>query len=256
MSLLGRSKLPTLLFLASTLSAAGAFALTITSETLTQHWANSEPRPVRIMPLGDSITQASPRYDSYRRSLWLQLRQAGYEVDFVGSHQTHFEGPAPRQDFDQDHEGHWGWRVDEILSQLSSWTRSSRPDIVLVHLGTNDIAQGQSIDSTVQELRSLVQVLRQVNPRVTVLLAQIIPLWGSEARMQQLNQKIAQLAQELNTEASRVLAIDQFTGFDPVTGQDTYDGCHPNERGERHLADRWFAGLKQVLPTPRATPSP
>lgn len=242
--------------LVGSLVAAGVFALTVTSATLTQSQSNLASRSVRIMPLGDSITQASPKHDSYRRSLWLQLRQAGYDVDFVGSHQTHFEGPPPRQDFDQDHEGHWGWRVDDILNRISGWARSSQPDIVLVHLGTNDIGQGQTIESTVNELRSLVQTLRQVNPRITVLLAQIIPLWGSEAKMQQLNQGIAELARELNTASSRVLAIDQFSGFDPVTGRDTYDGCHPNAKGEQHLADRWFAGLQQVLPTPRATPSP
>ena len=200
------------------------------------------------MPLGDSITQGNADHSSYRRGLWKRLRQAGYSVNFVGSTQQQFGGSLLPADFDRDHEGHWGWQVDEILPQLEAWSRSAQPDIVLVHLGTNDLAHKQSIESTVGELRSLIQTLRRVNPRVKVLLAQIIPLWGSEVRFQQFNLQVGQLAQQLSTSDSPVIAVDQFSGFDPVLGKDTYDGCHPNEAGETKMVDRWFAALKKVLP--------
>lgn len=203
---------------------------------------------VRIMPLGDSITQGNMTHGSYRRGLWMRLQQAGYPVDFVGSTQQQFGGFLLPNDFDRDHEGHWGWRVDEILPQIEAWSRRAQPDIVLVHLGTNDLANRQSIESTVGELRSLIQTLRRVNPRIKVLLAQIIPLWGSEAEFQQFNLQVGLLARQLNTSSSPVIAVDQFSGFDPILGQDTYDGCHPNEAGETKIADRWFAALKKVLP--------
>ncbi len=38
----------------------------------------------KILPLGDSITQADFNYNSYRRPLWHLLNEAGYSVDFVG----------------------------------------------------------------------------------------------------------------------------------------------------------------------------
>ncbi len=38
---------------------------------------------VRIMPLGDSITQGIRQQNSYRRPLWHALRKAGLSVDFV-----------------------------------------------------------------------------------------------------------------------------------------------------------------------------
>lgn len=205
---------------------------------------------IRIMPLGDSITQGNTQHNSYRRTLWLQLQKAGYNVDFVGSQQSNFEGPAPLRDFDLDHEGHWGWRMDEILQRLPGWVTAAQPDIVLIHLGTNDIAQKQSIASTTTELRSLIQTLRTANPHVKILVAQIIPLWGSEAQMQKFNTSIARLATELNTAASPILVVDQFTGFNPLPNHHTYDGCHPNPIGETLLADRWFRALKAVLPQP------
>lgn len=206
-------------------------------------------KPMRIMPLGDSITQADSNHNSYRRPLWMQLRKAGYNVELVGSTQEHFQGSAPLADFDRDHEGHWGWRVDQILEQIDAWARSSQPDIVLIHLGTNDINQGQSLESTIEELRQLIQRLRNINPRLKTLIAQTIPC-GEDAQVRQFNRMIVNLAKDTNTKESPVIAVDQFSGFNAAAGKDTYDGCHPNESGEQKIADRWFAALKRVLPTP------
>ena len=216
--------------------------------TRTPQAAQSQ-NPTRIMPIGDSITQADSNHNSYRRPLWIQLRQAGYNVDFVGSNREHFQGSAPLSDFDQDHEGHWGWRVDEILKQIDAWVRTSQPDIVLIHLGSNDIVQGQSLESTIEELRQLIQTLRKVNPRLKMLIAETIPC-GEEAQVRQLNRLIVNLAKETNTQESPVIAVNQFSGFNPAMDKDTYDGCHPNESGEKKIANRWFAALKTVLPSP------
>ena len=46
-------------------------------------------------------------------------------------------------DFDINHEGHWGWRADEVLAKIDGWAEQTTPDIVLVHLGSNDILQKQ-----------------------------------------------------------------------------------------------------------------
>ncbi len=210
--------------------------------------AQSE-NPTRIMPLGDSITQGDKNHNSYRRLLWIQLRQAGYNVDFVGSKRENFQGSSPLSDFDQDHEGHWGWRVDQILEKINGPARTSKPDIVLIHLGTNDINQEQSLDSTIEELRQLIQTLRNNNPRVKTLIAQVIPC-GEEAKIRQFNRLIGDLAKEINTQESPVIAVEQFSGFNAAAGFDTYDGCHPNESGEQKMADRWFTALKKVLPAP------
>jgi lysophospholipase L1-like esterase len=206
-------------------------------------------KPTRIMPLGDSITQGDRNHNSYRRPLWIQLSKAGYNVDFVGSTQEHFQGSSPVSDFDQNHEGHWGWRVDQILEQINGWAGTSQPDIVLIHLGTNDINSGQSHESTSEELRKLIQTLRRINPRIKTLISQLIPC-GDEAQIRQFNRLIVDLARDTNTQESPVIVVDQFSGFNPKAGFDTYDGCHPNESGEKKMASRWFAALKKVLPVP------
>ncbi|MBD1842184.1 cellulose-binding protein [Cyanobacteria bacterium FACHB-63] len=204
------------------------------------------PTSIRIMPLGDSITQADRNHNSYRRPLWLRLRAAGYDVNFVGSTKSHYLGNAPKSDFDPDHEGHWGWEVDEVLAQVDRWSEAAKPDIVLIHLGTNDILRGQNFDSTIAELRKLIETMRKRNPRLKILIAQLIPSSGGETLTQQFNQQIVVLARSMNSQISPVILVDQFSGFD--VRQDTYDGLHPNESGEQKMADRWFQSLDKVLP--------
>lgn len=216
------------------------------SQTIAAPFLALRPK-VKIMSLGDSITQGNKAHVSYRRPLWRLLQSQGYAVDFVGSLKTQQDGEAPVKDFDVDHEGHWGWRVDEILAQLDGWAKATKPDIVLIHLGTNDIAQQQDLKETVAELKQVITKLRGANPKVKVLMAQIIPLLGSEARCQEFNGQLQVLARQMTTKQAPVVVVDQFTGFRAEPGKDTYDGAHPNSIGEQKMAQRWLNALKPFL---------
>jgi lysophospholipase L1-like esterase len=211
---------------------------------------------MRIMPLGDSITQADSSHDSYRRPLWKLLQSGGYRVEFVGSENENHRGGPPIRDFDLDHEGHWGWRTDEVLSNIGSWARAARPDVVLLHLGTNDALEGESPASTVSEIERIIDRLREANATVTVLVAKVIPTantsWNRD--IERLNTEISPIASRKSTPTSIVTVIDQFSGFD---GQrDTYDGVHPNAGGESRMANRWFQSLEPILKQRTATVSP
>ena len=63
--------------------------------------------PLRIMPIGDSITTGNDDSNltpgGYRTTLYGLLNEAGYDFDFVGRMQDN-PGPMP----DNDHEGHSG----------------------------------------------------------------------------------------------------------------------------------------------------
>lgn len=198
------------------------------------------------MPLGDSITEAEGGWASYRYWLWRSFSEAGFDVDFVGSMSGVFDGEPTFQNFDQDHEGHWGWRADEVLREIDAWAAAARPDVVLLHLGTNDISEEQSIPSTLEELAEIVLAIRKANPRVVILLAQLIPSTdpGLE-RIPEFNQEIPGLAADLDTPESPVLVVNQARGFDATT--DTYDGVHPDRSGEKKMSRRWLESLRQFL---------
>ena len=213
-----------------------------------------------IMPLGDSITEGSPFQNSYRRPLWHMLQSVGYDADFIGSRATNEGSPPPDPDFDPDHEGHSGWTTDEILNgwdgepSLAEWLAVRAPDVVLLHLGTNDILSGQANASTADELGQVIDTLRGANPSVTVLIAQIIPAAGLAPAMEDLNARIAQLAVAKDLSDSPIRVVDLYSGFDPTV--DTYDGVHPNASGELKMADGWYAALSGLPGGPVGTPIP
>ena len=201
--------------------------------------------PIRIMPLGDSITQGYA--ESYRRPLWLALRKAGWDVDFVGSMKQGYAGGVESSGYDADHEGHWGWFADEVLGRIDEWSAQAEPQIVLLHLGTNDVGSGQDISETADEIRQIIQRLRAHNPHVHVLLAAIIPVAHkmAEERIRRFNLQLAAVAKELDTSSSRIVLVDHFTGFDAK--QDTYDGIHPNDVGNNKMSNKWLDALEPFL---------
>ncbi len=199
---------------------------------------------VRIMPLGDSITQGNRRQNSFRRELWHALRETGLQVDFVGSQRRNHWGGPPNRDFDLDHEGHWGWRLDQVLARIDQWTAASQPDIVLIHLGTNDLAQGKEPDAIMEELVELITMLRDQTPQVSILLAQLIDNAFLSSRIQALNRLIPTI-QAHSTQTSPIIIVDHWTGFDP--SEHTYDGTHPNDAGEGLMARKWTEALLPLL---------
>src|SRR5690606_4762888 len=165
--------------------------------------------------------------------------------DFVGTMSSNYGGnPAfPNSGFDKHHEGHRGYRADQIYSGLSNWLHSYTPDMVLLHIGTNDVFMGQSTASTVNEIKSIIDRLRADNAKVTIFLAKIIGTTASvNSKIVELNNQIDGIAATKNTSASRVIVVDQYSGFNPQT--DTYDGKHPNTAGENKMAAKWYAAIR------------
>lgn len=223
---------------------------------------------VRIMPLGDSITQGGQGYASYRYPLWFDLEQGGHVVDFVGQRDfIHGGSPDPAwypdyyTTFDRDHEGYWGWRTDEIAGIIHGATVAGQPDIVLIHLGTNDIGQMGAAGVTNADvyLRQIIGQIRSVTPAAVFLLAQVIPIgpgssyYNHADQVAPLNAVIATIAADSNTIQSPNVLVDQNSGFDLDTMMQS-DGLHPNLVGEAQMAGVWLAALIPLL-TPAATPS-
>ncbi|MEV0649575.1 cellulose binding domain-containing protein [Phytomonospora sp. NPDC050363] len=217
--------------------------------------------PVRVMPLGDSIT-AGP--GCWRALLWDRLRTGGHtDVDFVGGVA---DGGGCNYGFgyDGDHEGHSGLAATTLASngQLPSWLAAARPDVVVMHLGTNDMWGGWiPTDDVVGAFTTLVGQMRAHNPAMRIVVAQIIPMHGCDtcpADAVALNERIPAWAAGLTTAASPITVVDQWSGFDVAA--DTYDGVHPTDSGFRKMADRFHpavaAALGGVTPTPTGSPSP
>ncbi|MFI7129346.1 cellulose binding domain-containing protein [Nonomuraea sp. NPDC050153] len=205
---------------------------------------------VRVMPLGDSITDGFAVPGGYRIDLWQKLVAAGYRVDFVGSL---FNGPSSLGD--HDHEGHSGWRIDQIDANIVTWLRTYRPRTILLHIGTNDIYQNPNGASS--RLAMLIDRITGNAPDAEVFVATIIPLNGADPTVRAYNSAIPGIVQSRAAAGRRVHLVDMYSA---LTTADLADGVHPNAGGYGKMANVWYNALRSVpgslegAPTPTPTP--
>ncbi|GHH89058.1 GDSL-type esterase/lipase family protein [Streptomyces capitiformicae] len=239
------SRLPIIPFLG--LLAALLAPLTLASPAVAApRAAHTAADPVRIMPLGDSIT-GSP--GCWRAVLWNRLQNAGHtNIDFVGALGPQGCGVA----HDGDNEGHGGELVTNVADQdlLPGRLAATLPDIVVMHFGTNDVWSSIAPDRILAAYTKLVGQMRASNPDMRILVAQIIPMKPSSCaacaqRVVDFNARIPDWARATSTSRSPVTVVDQWTGFGTAT--DTYDGVHPNAAGDNKIAARWYPALSAAL---------
>ena len=206
----------------------------------------TNPRaPVRIMAVGDSITEGAEFFSCYRPLLRDKLRAAGYAVDFVGTRTSETSaGPLA-------HEGYGGRNTEFLAEVVPEHFRAHPADIILLHSGHNHDVVENPIPGILAATGQLISACRAINPRIVVLLAQVIPAGKlpKYSYIPALNRELVALAARLDSPTQPIKIVDQATGFDWRT--DTVaDHVHPNAAGAEKMARAWFAVLEQVLPPP------
>lgn len=201
-------------------------------------------RPIRIMLAGDSITHASPDTGNFRCRLWHKLQTLG-SFDFVGSMNGMVYG-GKEKNCDNDHEAHSGWKADQVLRVIKQSSAKFDPDIVIIHLGTNDLIAGNSVGSTAYEISQIIYELREDNPLLVVFVAGVIPNYqgNNHTPTMELNRRISNMTGSISTKKSPVIFVDHFTGFDE---SDMADRLHPNESGAEKIARTWMEAIKNYL---------
>ncbi|MCO8276214.1 ricin-type beta-trefoil lectin domain protein [Actinoplanes sp. TRM 88003] len=207
---------------------------------------------VRVMPLGDSITEGTQIPGGYRNGLWSRLAGGGYRVDFVGSQ---YNGPAALGD--HDHEGHPGWRIDQIDANIVRWLQATTPRTVLLHIGTNDILQNYSVSSAPSRLSTLIDRITATAPSADVFVATIIPIAnsGQAAAARTFNAALPAIVQSKVNSGKRVRLVDMQSA---LTTADLIDGVHPTAGGYDKMAAVWYSALRSVPGTigdPTGTPT-
>ncbi|MCX5069446.1 ricin-type beta-trefoil lectin domain protein [Micromonospora lupini] len=203
--------------------------------------ANAESNGgVRVMPLGDSITEGTQVPGGYRIGLWQRLATNRYTVDLVGSQ---FNGPASLGD--HDHQGHPGWRIDQIDANIVGWLNTQRPQTVLLHIGTNDILQNYNVSTAPNRLSTLIDKITATVPTAEVFVAQIIPISnsGQDAAARTFNAAIPGIVQSKVNAGKRVHVVDMHSA---LTTADLIDGVHPTAGGYDKMAARWYSALQSV----------
>jgi len=211
--------------------------------------------PVRILPLGDSITHGwhsgidTNKLNSYRKELKNLLESNSYAVDFVGSLT---DGDFP----DNQHEGHDGWYADHdtqtnrILDHVAGWMATTAADIILLHIGTNDI-HGDNADAA--EVSDILDEIFGANSNATVVLALIINArvdYDKRDDTTTYNSNMNTMAQGRIAAGDDIIVVDMENdaGLDYANPSDDMgDARHPSQLGYDKMATNWYPTVVQAI---------
>ena len=233
-------------------------------------------RPIKVMPLGDSLTAGTELGNqSYRGHLYNKLVADGLSVDFVGSTQT--LGLAGG---DPDHEGHGAfgigpddtrfceWPADgeqkcqdqpfNIAQGVEAWLAAAEPDVVMLQVGIYDLFEAtlKRGSSGLQKTfapgeaplryRNLVRQITTLRPNVVVVIATLLQTpWISKGWVpfEALNAEIRRIGDE--SAADRVVVIDLNNVA--LRQSDFQDGFHLNDSAAEKMAEAWYRAVDPVL---------
>lgn len=211
----------------------------------------------KILPLGDSITEGVVGQDpnnvgGYRVPLFETAIEAGKDITFVGSRMT---GNPPATvaglPFPKGHEGESGIKIAALAAK--TFLFDGVPDIVLLHIGTNDIFQNDNLSGAPDRLEAFVDeilaALEGTSERSQGLLvvAQLIPMPGNVSQLATYNQAVADLVDAKAEAGAHILLADMFTGY-PDGTVELPDSIHPNAAGYARMAGTWYDVIESYLP--------
>lgn len=212
-----------------------------------------------IMPLGDSVTHGFSVPGGYRTRLYTDLQNAGFSFTFVG---TATDNPSPvlKQADQTHHEGHVGYSIDQIATNLDNggmwFHRPAPPDIILLLIGGNDILQGSPIATIVQRLDMLIGQIVADSPSSLLFVSSYMAVKDPNVnqRVQDYNAQIRDVVvPKYQSLGNHVLFVDQYPNFIDGDGNVIHsgpDGIHPDQTGYDLMGDTWAAALQRTLRAP------
>jgi acyl-CoA thioesterase I len=228
------------------------------------------------MPLGASYTAGlqttstgETSYEGgYRRYLETEINQLlqppgmvpGLTFDFVGSQEDAANVPT----IHKHHEGHPGWRIQDIDQHAQEWINTYDPDAILLLIGTNDILTNNHLDTAPDRLDQLVghllvaqnsvgQNLVSQNSAMQnhvkwLFVSSILPLkdpsLDEEVRI--YNAQIEQRIAMRKSQGQPVTWVDMYNESG-VTTDELGDGIHPDAAGYEKMAAVWFHAIARTV---------
>lgn len=226
----------------------------------------SPAKAVDIMPMGDSIT-AGLNACGYRTPLVQSLNNLpNCSFSMVGTQSTSNNPPAGtcitsninHQSIGGYSTGNYMQIVDGI-PRIRGYLNANTPDVVLLHIGTNDMGSGSGSfqigtynDGSNQgtfTIGRIVQMIDEIyakNNNAKILIADLIPVYngasGYNSRISQLGALIGDVVDDRQMDGNDIRLVEVNSGFSQSMMQS--DGIHPNASGESYIAGRFLSALQ------------
>ncbi len=225
---------------------------------------------LRIMPVGDSLTQGSSGDFTWRYRLWTHLEQSGVDAVFVGPHDDMhgLDGDGGDRtyadpDFDTGHAARWGATSEELSADLAEIAAEHDPHYLLLLTGMEDMLRGGGADHALEGVGEMVSTVRVVRGEARFVVGELPPVEGTgdDARLNEeiahFNMGVVDLAEQLTSSESPVIVAQVARDYAP--SYDNWDEVHPNARGEVKIAAAFADALAEPLgvgePYPRPLPN-
>lgn len=208
--------------------------------------------PCRVLPFGDSITDGYKQSPGgYRMELFKKTIEAGKNITFVGGEINGPKGDIAGKPFPRQHQGHSGWTIETlgskkgIMTLLPSPALDENPNIILLHIGTNDLKKKPS--GMADRLENLIDKILDEAPNALLVVASIVPSNRSDfpnSAVLEYNAKIPEIVQSRADIGFNIIFVDQYDGF-PTS--ELGDKLHPSPAGYTRMAGKWYDAIEPYL---------
>jgi hypothetical protein len=226
------------------------------------------------MPLGASVTEGLANGftggfvpGGYRARLYSDLHSAGYSFTFVGTQMTN-TSPTLRQAGQTHHEGHSGYQINQIANNLDRndgsagnnggfwFHKPAPPEVILLHIGGNEILQGLPTSTTAQRLDKLIGQIVADSPTSLLFVSSLQAF--KDVNLNRLAQAYNEQIRDVIVPkyaglGGNLIFVDQYRNFVDANGNPIHlgsDGIHPDQIGYDLMADTWAAAIQQAAPIP------
>lgn len=225
---------------------------------------------LRIMPVGDALTQGSSGDHTWRYYLWSHLEENGVDFSFVGPHDdmysleedAHGDHSYAEPDFGTDHAARWGQSVDDMADEIAEVSSEHEPHYLLVMAGSEDLLSGDDPDQVLEGIGRTVSTVRVALEGARFVVGELPHVEGTgddeavNARIDRFNMGLVDLAEQLSSGNSPIVIAQVAKDYAPE--YDNWDEVHPNARGEAKIAAAFADALAEPLavgePFPRPLP--
>ena len=223
-------------------------------------------RPMKIMPVGDSITDDCEVNGAWRQFLQPLLQSSGIPFTFVGRNastatptftQVHHEGycgaviAAPGEFPAYGYTGTNNYLENIVRGAL---VVNSHPDLMLILIGANDMGYGRDPNYTAtNDMSNLLNIIFSFAPNTCVIISRITSLqsatlseYGSYAsNVPVFNASLVALVNERQALGQNVFLSDMFSAVNYNT-MFMADHVHPNTNGLAAMAQEWMSRIQAI----------
>jgi lysophospholipase L1-like esterase len=223
--------------------------------------------PMKVMPVGDSITDDCSVNGAWRAPLQPLLETNGFPFTFVGR-----QSSSPSTGFSKvRHEGYCGAVVAppgvfgahqyadvyNYLQRIVPDAFTNSPvDAMLILIGANDIGRGRDpYQVATNDMATLLDIIFSNAPTANVILAKAMTLLSGTAgglfygayatNVPIYNATLQKLVNQRHAAGQNVFLADMFSAVDFST-MFMVDHVHPNALGLQAIAKEWLARLQAI----------